>query len=269
MVLKRVQFFLGDEAMESSAITRAVCLSPFVRQRLELDRLRRGTTRRDRWRADLEESVWKTGKHTEISPFWQGMRHRKTDLHNTRSTSGIKLQRRWQSFRDAHPLFSEETSTGTPCRTTRRSGGSIHARISRTVERTSARFAKQRSFGLRRPGLRDRCHRTLAGRETLARIYWRTSRPDHILLSVDLASPPGTVDFLSSRNLRGTALASIDHAPLRITLRYRFRAFGQRGGRRRFDRARLAAATTDLHFAKQFVGEVQRWAQAHLDKLEQ
>ena len=65
------------------------------------------------------------------------------------------------------------------------------------------------------------------------------SRPDHILLSVDLASPPVTVDFLSSRNLRGTALASIDHAPLRIMLRYRFRAVGQRGGRRRFDRARL------------------------------
>ena len=50
------------------------------------------------------------------------------------------------------------------------------------------------------------------------------SRPDHILLSVDLASPPVTVDFLSSRNLRGTALASIDHAPLRITLRYRFQS---------------------------------------------
>ena len=41
------------------------------------------------------------------------------------------------------------------------------------------------------------------------------SRPYHLLLSVDLASPPVTVDFLSSRNLRGTALASIDHAPLR------------------------------------------------------
>ena len=95
------------------------------------------------------------------------------------------------------------------------------------------------------------------------------SRPDHILLSVDLASPPVTVDFLSSRNLGRTALALIDHAPLRITLRYRFRAFGQRGGGRRFDRARLAAATTNLHFAKQFVDEVQRWAQANLDKLEQ
>ena len=64
-------------------------------------------------------------------------------------------------------------------------------------------------------------------------------------------------------------MAQIDHAPLRITLRYRFRAVGQRGGRRRFDRTKLAAATTDLHCAKQFVDEVQRWAQANLDKLEQ
>ena len=95
------------------------------------------------------------------------------------------------------------------------------------------------------------------------------SRPDHILLSIDLASPPVTVDFLSSRDLRGTALAPIDHAPLRITLRYRFRAVGRRGGGRRFDRARLAAATTDLHFAKQFIDEMQRWAQAHLNKLKQ
>ena len=43
----------------------------------------------------------------------------------------------------------------------------------------------------------------------------------------------------------------------------------KKGGRRRFDRARLAAAMTDLHFAKQFVDEVQRWAQANVDKLEQ
>ena len=95
------------------------------------------------------------------------------------------------------------------------------------------------------------------------------SRPDHILLSIDLASPPVTVDFLSSRDLRGTALAPIDHAPLRISLRYRFRAVGRRGGGRRFDRARLAAATTDLHFAKQFIDEMQRWAQANLNKLKQ
>ena len=64
-------------------------------------------------------------------------------------------------------------------------------------------------------------------------------------------------------------MAPIDHAPLSITLRYRFRAVGRRGGRRCFDRARLAAATTDLHFAKQFVDKVRRWAQANLDKLEQ
>ena len=37
-----------------------------------------------------------------------------------------------------------------------------------------------------------------------------------------------TVDFRSSRNPRGTALA-IDHAPLRIALQYRFRANGPAG----------------------------------------
>ena len=99
--------------------------------------------------------------------------------------------------------------------------------------------------------------------------FGEQSRPDHIPLSVDLASPPVTVDYLSSRNLRGTALAPIDHASLRITLRYRFRAVGRRGGRRCFDRARLAAATTDLHFAKQSIDEVRRWAQTNLNKLEQ
>ena len=95
------------------------------------------------------------------------------------------------------------------------------------------------------------------------------SRPDHILLSVDLASPPVTVDFLSSTNLRGTALAPIDHAPLRIAIRYQFRAAGRRGGRRRFDRAKLAAATTDLFFAKQFIDEVHKWTQANFNKLKQ
>ena len=95
------------------------------------------------------------------------------------------------------------------------------------------------------------------------------SKPDHILLSVDLATPPVTVDFLSSRNLRGTALAPIDHAPLRITLRYRSRAAGRRGRKKRFDRAKLAAAATDLHFAKQFIDEMQNWMQANQSKLEQ
>ena len=83
------------------------------------------------------------------------------------------------------------------------------------------------------------------------------SRPDHILLSVDLASPRVTVDFRSSQTLEGTALAPIDHAPLRITLQYRFRAGDQRENPRRLDRAKFAATTTDLHFAKPFVEEVE------------
>ena len=50
------QIFHGDGTMESAATMRAVCSLPFVRRRLELDRLCRGTTRRDRWQAGLEES---------------------------------------------------------------------------------------------------------------------------------------------------------------------------------------------------------------------
>ena len=42
-----IRFSPGDGTMESSATTRAVCLLPFVRRRLGLDRLCRGTTRRD------------------------------------------------------------------------------------------------------------------------------------------------------------------------------------------------------------------------------
>ena len=85
------------------------------------------------------------------------------------------------------------------------------------------------------------------------------SRPDHILLSVDLASPPVTVDFRSSRNLMRTALAPIDHAPLRIALQYRFRAADRREKSRRPDRAKLAEVTRDLHFAKPFIEKVQKW----------
>ena len=72
------------------------------------------------------------------------------------------------------------------------------------------------------------------------------SRPDHILLSLDLTAPPVTIDFRSSHTLRGTALASIDHAPLRLTMRCRSRIRKQREKPRRLDRAKLAAATMDL-----------------------
>ena len=151
----------------------------------------------------------------------------------------------------------------------RRSGGIAHPRPSRTTVRTSARCARQRSSGARRLGLRDRCHRTLAGKETLGEdTMGNKAGLITFLLSVDLASPPVTVDFLSSRNMRRNALAPIDHAPLRITLRYRFRAVGRRGGRRRFDRARLAAATTGVHFAKQFIDEVQRRTQAKKKQID-
>ena len=85
------------------------------------------------------------------------------------------------------------------------------------------------------------------------------SRPDHILLSADLTAPPVTIDFRSSHTLRGTVLASIDHAPLRLTMQYRFRVRKQREKPRRLDRAKLAAATTDLHFAKHFI---EKWVQA-------
>ena len=155
--------------MESSVTMRAVCSSPFVRRRLGLDRLCRGTTRRDRWQGDLEESGFKTGKHTATSLFWQGMHHRKTDPRSARSTSGIKSQRQWQSFQDAHPSSLEETSMSTLFQTAQRSDGTISARSSRTLERTSARFAGPRSSGVRRRGLRDRCHRILAGKEILGK----------------------------------------------------------------------------------------------------
>ena len=173
--------------MENSATMPVVCSSPFVRRQSELDRLCRG------------ESGSKTGKHTETSQFFQGMHHKKMDLLNTRSTSGIKSQRQWQNFQDAHLLFLEETSMGTPCRTTRRLVGTTRARVSRTTARTSAKCAKRRSSGARRPGMRGRCLQTLAGKETRGEdTKGNKSRPDHILLSIDLASPPVTVDFLSS-----------------------------------------------------------------------
>ena len=70
------------------------------------------------------------------------------------------------------------------------------------------------------------------------------SRPDHILLSVNLTAPPVTIYFRSSHTLSGTALASIDHASLRLTMQYRFRVRKQLEKPRRLDRAKLAAATT-------------------------
>ena len=71
-----------------------------------------------------------------------------------------------------------------------------------------------------------RCRQIRAGKETWRGHNGVQSRPDHILLSVDLASPRVTVDFQSSQTLKGTALAPIDHAPLRITLQYRFPSQG-------------------------------------------
>ena len=85
--------------------------------------------------------------------------------------------------------------------------------------------------------------------------------PDHILLSVDLTAPPVTIEFRFSR---GTVLASRDHAPWRLTMQYRFRIRKQREKSRRLDRAKLAAATTDLHFAKHFIGDAEeKWVKAN------
>ena len=65
--------------------------------------------------------------------------------------------------------------------------------------RTLVKFAQPRSLGAQQRGPRGLHHQTR--KETLG-------RPDHILLSVDLASPPVTVDFRSSRNLRGNCTCS-------------------------------------------------------------
>ena len=62
------------------------------------------------------------------------------------------------------------------------------------------------------------------------------SRRDHFLLSVDLTAPPVSIDFSFSHTLRGTAFASIDHAPLRLTMQYRFRVRKLREKPRRLDR---------------------------------
>ena len=63
---------------------------------------------------------------------------------------------------------------------------------------------------------------TWSAKPVLANLSWEgntwqeyngvQSRPDHILLSVDLTAPPVTIEFRSSHTLRRTALASIDHA---------------------------------------------------------
>ena len=144
---------------------------------------------------------------------------------STKSISGITSQRPWPSFPDAHPSHSEETSTETPFQAMRRLAGTTPARRSRTTERTSAKYAR-RSSGTRPRGLRGRCRQIRAGKETWRGHNGVQSRPDHILLSVDLASPRVTVDFQSPQTLKGTALAPIDHAPLRITLQYRFPSQG-------------------------------------------
>ena len=76
---------------------------------------------RRRTRQDL--TIWAGYAPQESGP-WE---HKK-------STFGITSQRPWPSFQDALRSFSEENSTGTPCQTMRRLGGSTLARRSRTME---------------------------------------------------------------------------------------------------------------------------------------
>ena len=79
------------------------------------------------------------------------------------------------------------------------------------------------------------------------------SRPDHVLLSVSWASSPVTVAFRSSQRLRGTALAPIDLAPLRLLRCSIDFEPGPAGEAYALGQSNLSAATTDLHFAKPFV----------------
>ena len=102
-----------------------------------------------------------------------------------------------------------------------RLGGTTLARRSRTLGRTISEISA--ATQLWSPATWSA--RSLPPEPSWEGSTWRghngvQSRPDHILLSVDLASPPVTVDFRSSRNLMRTALAPIDHAPLRIALQY-------------------------------------------------
>ena len=51
-------------------------------------------------------------------------------------------------------------------------------------------------------------------------------------------------------------------------MQYRFRIRKQREKPRRLDRAWLAAATTDLHFAKHFIEEAEKWGAGELGQTE-
>ena len=52
-------------------------------------------------------------------------------------------------------------------------------------------------------------------------------------------------------------------------MQFRFRIRKQREKPRRLDRAKMAAATTDRHFAKHFIEEAEKWVQANSCKLKQ
>ena len=129
--------------------------------------------------------VKKTGKHKETSRFSQGTHHRKMDLRSITSTSGITSQRQWQSFRDARRSFLEETSTGTPCQTMRR------AHINEIC--TVAQLWSPATWSAKPvPSNPSSEGNTRQGHNGVQ------SRPDHILLSVDLTAPPVTIDVRSS-----------------------------------------------------------------------
>ena len=157
----------------------------------ELDKSCRGATRRGLWQAPWEESGWKTGRHTAISQFLQGTQNKKVDFRSTKSTSGTMSQ----GFQDVHRSSLEETSTGTPCQTTQRLGGTTLARCSRTVERTLVKAQEPSPRGPR--GLYRQAR---AGKETLGEDT--TKGPITFCFQWIWNLHLLTVDFRSSRNLR-------------------------------------------------------------------
>ena len=105
-----------------------------------------------------------------------GYAPQETGLRNTRSTSGIKLQRQWQSFRDAHPLFSEETSTGTPAG---RRGDRVATPMRESHGQWCAHRRDLQSSASLEPvdlGCEIGAIEPLLGGKHLARIHWRTKQ---------------------------------------------------------------------------------------------
>ena len=93
------------------------------------------------------------------------------------------------------------------------------------------------------------------------------SRPDHLLLSVDLTAPPVTIVFRSSHTLRGTAFAPIDHAPLRLTMQYRFQMRKQWGKPRQLDEAhREAFHRGDREVGASELGQIEAMAPASAEQ---